>query len=227
MVAVSDCTALMEAMRAALLPYAAAQPYLAHWPGACVGRERPTSALPVLAWLDAAVAGAPEGALRSLAQELAALATALEWRRSYTDAEAGARFLERYGYCEIAGDHGPVASTALSAGFLLLGPGTLYPPHRHPAEELYLPVSGVARWQQGGSAFVERAPGDLIVHGSGEPHAMHSGAAPLLALYLWRGPGRRERARLDVAALPRGTARGARLVSSGVAGPAAPPRRQR
>ncbi|MBS0396156.1 MAG: transcriptional regulator [Proteobacteria bacterium] len=229
MAATGDLTSLIEAMRAALLPHAAAaaQPYLAHWPHAHPSRERPAVALPVLGWLGTAVAGAPAGVLRAVAEQLAALATSLEWRRSYSEAEAGARFLERYGYCELAGERGPVPSSALSVGFLLLGPETLYPAHRHPAQELYLPISGIASWQQGGTAFRERAPGDAIVHGVEEPHAMRTGAAPLLALYLWRGPGRGQTARLDAAPLPGGSARAARLLSSDVGGSQAQPGRRR
>jgi hypothetical protein len=33
-----------------------------------------------------------------------------------------------------------------------------------------------------------RQPGDAILHERNEPHAMHTGSQPLLALYAWHGP---------------------------------------
>jgi hypothetical protein len=79
----------------------------------------------------------------------------------------------------------------------MLGPFTHYPRHRHDAEEIYLPLSGAAEWQQGDAVWRERLPGTLIRHAGGEPHAMRTGAGPLLALYLWRGANLAQKAQLD------------------------------
>jgi quercetin dioxygenase-like cupin family protein len=78
-----------------------------------------------------------------------------------------------------------------------LGPATVYPRHRHEAEEIYLPLSGTASWQQGDETWRERPPGTLIHHAGDEPHAMRTGDGPLLALYLWRSSDLTQKARLD------------------------------
>jgi hypothetical protein len=62
---------------------------------------------------------------------------------------------------------------------------------------MYLPLSGTAAWQQGDAVWRDRAPGTLIHHAGDEPHAMRTGASPLLALYLWRSDNLAQKARLD------------------------------
>jgi hypothetical protein len=174
--------------------------FLAGWPAPRPSRAIIPAMLPVLRWLPEATDAAPAGPLAALARQLRDAATMLEWRQSYRPREIGARFLERYGWCELFGFLGPTPCEALSGGFLLLGPDTLYPSHSHRAEELYVPLSGSAEWQLGASAFVRRPPGDFVVHAARELHAMRTGAAPLLALYLWRGEGLAESARLETQA---------------------------
>ena len=48
-------------------------------------------------------------------------------------------------------------------------------------------ISGVALWQRGGGPFLPVPVGQAVHHPSWMPHAMAVGAAPLAALYLWRG----------------------------------------
>jgi hypothetical protein len=147
-------------------------------------RAASASALPVLRWLPRIVgdggAWAPE-----IVSAVCGSAAALDWQQTYGESEIGRAFLDNYGYTEIMGTKGPLASERVACGFLLLGPATHYPRHRHEAEELYVPLSGAASWQRGDSQWREHAPGTPIHHASGEPHAMRTGASPLLALYLW------------------------------------------
>jgi len=170
--------------------------FLSEWPSTRVGRHDPPGSLPVLRWLPAAAEHTPPFG-RSLAAALIQHASALAWRQSYSKQEADARFLDNYGWVELIGRRGLIESEKLACGFLLLGPDTLYPTHRHEAEEVYLPLSGAASWQQGQEPWREWAPGTLIHHESEEPHAMRTGPDPLLALYLWRGGGLARSARLD------------------------------
>jgi len=51
-----------------------------------------------------------------------------------------------------------------------LGPGAIYPPHRHPTPELYYFVSGSARWVVDGEEFVA-TPGSTVYM---KPFAVHS-----------------------------------------------------
>jgi quercetin dioxygenase-like cupin family protein len=157
-------------------------------------------ALPVLRWLPRIAAdGASFGG--AFVSALCRAAPSLAWRQSYTRDEVDAAFLQNYGWTELlraAAMRQPKRTSAqISCGVVVLGPGTLYPHHRHEAEEIYVPLSGTAAWQQGDAVWREHAPGTLIHHLSEEPHAMRTGEEPLLALYLWRSSDLAQKARLD------------------------------
>jgi len=191
--------------------------FLAGWPSASQLPGRPPEhrpkpfarapsstapALPVLRWLPriAADGASFDGAF---VRALCRAAASLVWRQSYARDEVDAAFLQNYGWTELlpaAAMPRPAArrtSAQISCGVVVLGPGTLYPHHRHEAEEIYVPLSGTAAWQQGDAIWREHAPGTLIHHSSEEPHAMRTGEEPLLALYLWRSFDLTQKARLD------------------------------
>jgi hypothetical protein len=185
-------------------------PFLADWPG----HERPDacdspqlapglrvpdlefdSTLPVLRCLsDFAADESGFGAF--LVADLCRNHRSLTWRQTYAAGDVGDAFLRNYGYAEIVGMKS-IPSRQIACGFLILGPSTLYPRHRHEAEEIYIPLRGTARWQQSDAVWRERRPGAVIHHASDEPHAMQTGAEPLLALYVWRGGQLHQSARLD------------------------------
>ena len=96
-------------------------------------------------------------------------------------------FLENSGSAVLAGPGGLVPSEALALGILLLGPGTHYPSHNHPAVEIYVVLSGEAEWQKGREAWRREPPGTVIRHDSMVTHAARALAEPLLAAYVWRG----------------------------------------
>lgn len=110
------------------------------------------------------------------------------WRQNpnYRAHPPSAGFLDRYGYLECAGPEAPLRTSSLRLGLLLLGPDTLYPPHHHPAEEVYLPL-GPGRWLRGDEGWRDVPAGAVIHHPPMCHHAMQSGPAPLAAIYLWRG----------------------------------------
>jgi hypothetical protein len=182
-------------------------PFLADWPagletGRAAGWRRAACAPPpVLAWMSRIEreAGGFAAALRG---GVCRLAPELHWRQTYGADEAPAEFLRNYAYTELLGPDAPVAAARVRCGFLLLGPSTRYPAHQHPAEEIYLPLSGTARWQQGQDDWRSRPPGSIIRHASGETHAMQTDADPLLALYLWRGAQLHRKARLQAQRTP-------------------------
>ena len=121
----------------------------------------------------------------SLLNALSAANPTLIWRKNptYIDVE----FLDRYAYTELLGPSGLVHHGSVSAGLLYLAPQTFYPPHAHPAEEIYHLISGRSVWQQGDQPSRDCVSGARIHHASGVAHCMRSGEEPLLALYLWRG----------------------------------------
>jgi hypothetical protein len=137
---------------------------------------------------------------KDFVKALCGSAASLAWRQTYSVAEVGAHFLRNYGWAEILSPRArPTATPQISCGVLVLGPDTFYPPHRHEAEEIYLPLAGTAEWRQGDddASWRRRSPGTLIHHSSEEPHAMRTGDEPLLAMYLWRSADLRQGARLD------------------------------
>ena len=164
------------------LPEAA--PFLSDWPEPVDRRVCPPSQLEVCDWLERL---APPAKTADLVAALVAAAPMLQWRQTYTSADFGADFLKSYGWTEFIGLRGPIPSSSLACGVLLLAPGLTYPPHAHQAEELYLPLSGVAEWQMGDADFATVQPGQVIHHAPWVPHAMRCGAEPMVALYLWRG----------------------------------------
>jgi hypothetical protein len=172
----------------------AAAPYLSDWPNSYERRPSAHAELPVLRWLPQIAADTAAYAAELVAA-VAGAAPALSWRQTYSAQEAGAAFLDNYGWSEILGASGPIICERLAGGFLLLGPSTHYQRHHHAAEEIYLPLSGTADWQQGDENWRERSPGTLIHHSGDEPHAMRTHSTPMLALYLWRGAGLTQKAR--------------------------------
>jgi hypothetical protein len=188
------------------LPYPALAPFLVDWPAIYSRREIAPARLPVLRWLPQLVGGtaslraAPSRTASFGADLVAAVcrtAPLLDWRQTYSAADLNSAFLQNYAWSEIVGSVGPIESERIACGFLLLGPSTFYPSHHHAAEELYVPLSGTAAWQQGDLGWREHAPGTPIHHRSEEPHAMRTGGSPLLALYIWRGANLGQKARLD------------------------------
>jgi quercetin dioxygenase-like cupin family protein len=175
--------------------------FLAAWPASPhaldVHRAAPVGlSLPVLRFLphiaaDRAHFGAP------FVEALCRAAPSLAWRQSYSEREVGGAFLQNYGWCEIVAGARSRTSAQIACGVVVLGPRTLYPPHRHEAEEIYLPLRGTAVWQQGDAVWREHPPGTLIHHLSEEPHAMRTGDEPLLAMYLWYSIDLGQKARLD------------------------------
>ena len=138
--------------------------------------------LPVRRWLSAALAEAP-APTQKVAAALAATERVLQWGQTY----AAGDFLNDYGWAEVIGARGPLASGTHAVGVLLLGPHTLYPPHAHPAREYYVPISGVASWFSDVEDWRPVSPGDLVHHPPHVAHAMRTGAQPLLAAYCWTG----------------------------------------
>ncbi len=162
-------------------------PFLGLWLEVeALDRQLVANGLPLLRWLPQVVAGADARTGR-LVKRVVETAVSLHWGQTYTVDDIGADFLANYGWTELIGLRGPIASEHLACGFLLLGPGVEYPLHRHEAEEVYVPLTENGRWQRGAEGWQIRPAGSIIYHAPRQPHAMQTGAEPLLALYLWRG----------------------------------------
>ncbi len=116
------------------------------------------------------------------------LAEQLHWvqNSNYTSDPRMDSFVANYGYVNIIGPSSIIPSNSIASGFLILGPNQLYPPHYHPATEVYFVVSGDARWQRATEEWRLLPPGSFIFHDKYVPHATQTLDEPLLALYVWR-----------------------------------------
>jgi len=108
------------------------------------------------------------------------------WRETYKDTDIGPDFMDRFGcYCLI----GPGApwTSARMAGFVVYMPAGLhYPWHHHPAEEMYLVLAGEALFLREGARPETLCAGDTSFHAANQPHAMQTGAHPVMAYVTWR-----------------------------------------
>lgn len=119
-------------------------------------------------------------------QALAPLAARLPWRYSYAPRPDAPGLASRMGWAELVGPAAPVHSDLVGFGLTLISGQTYYPPHSHPAVELYRVLAGTSEWTLEGRTSLRQA-GDFILHPAHAIHAMRALDAPLLALYSWSG----------------------------------------
>lgn len=142
--------------------------------------------LPVADLLSGALAACPV----PLALAIAAAAPGFRWRQNpnYSAANMGADFMAGYGYAEFVGPRESLFhSEAIRVGLLVLGPGCHYPPHAHPAEEVYHPLTPGGLWRRASEDWRIVAPGASIHHPPMVDHETRAGGTTLLALYCWTG----------------------------------------
>ena len=108
------------------------------------------------------------------------------WRETYKDTDIGSDFLDRFGcYC-IIGEDAPFSSDAIRLFMVYMPPGLFYPWHNHPAEEMYMVVSGSAVFKRKGCPDEVLSEGQTSFHESNQPHAMETTEDPVLCLVAWR-----------------------------------------
>ncbi|MBB2202637.1 dimethylsulfonioproprionate lyase family protein [Gluconacetobacter tumulisoli] len=141
--------------------------------------------LPVCRYFDAAIAraGAHPGISGRLAEAVAAVEPRLNWRTR--PGAQGAAFLEGHANAIIVGPGGLEERNDILIGVSLVAPGTLYPDHHHPPEEVYVVLSD-GEWRQGTGPWHAPGTGGIVYNPPNIVHAMRSGQDPLLALWcLW------------------------------------------
>ncbi|MBM45303.1 MAG: hypothetical protein CL458_03505 [Acidimicrobiaceae bacterium] len=78
----------------------------------------------------------------------------------------------------------------IEAGIMYVDQGCTYPLHNHPPQELYLTVSGTARWRFGGAEeLVEMQPNMTLYNRPSDFHTVEAGETPLVAMYILWGAG--------------------------------------
>lgn len=132
---------------------------------------------------------ASQGPLAPVISAFIGLEPTLHWTQNpnYNDEKMGAGYMDGYAFANVIGPDGLVDLPGLLIGVLILGPNRTYPPHAHPAAEVYHVLSGDAEWQMGNDPWEKRRPGSFLAHPPFMPHATRTGAETLLALYCWTG----------------------------------------
>jgi Dimethlysulfonioproprionate lyase len=141
---------------------------------------------PACGFLDAAIA-AMEG-VPALKAAITAARPHLRWITydAYPPAEIGPRFPVAHAFASLIGGNGNIHADDFEAGLFLIAPHTLYRDHRHPAPELYAPLTGPHRWRFGVDAPWEVKPAHAPVWN--EPMAVHAtavGDTPFLCIFVW------------------------------------------
>ena len=164
-----------------------AQALLPLWPASSPLAGVEAATLPACDYLAEALELGMTGPESAIACGLPQLTTRLRWTYGYPRDLRFPGLERRMAFTEVLGKTGIWPSQRMLLGFTLIAPHTHYPAHVHPAIELYLVIAGAAAWALGDAPAEIRPPGSVIVHPSGAPHAMTTGAEPLLALFTWRG----------------------------------------
>ncbi len=134
--------------------------------------------------LETARAGAAPVA--KVTDAFAELEPSLTWAQR-RGAESDPEFAAGHSNATISGPTGIEKRGDVWIGVSLMAPGTRYPDHQHPPEEVYLVLSP-GEWRRGGGAWFEPGVGGIVYNPPNIVHAMRSKAAPLLALWcLWLG----------------------------------------
>jgi mannose-6-phosphate isomerase-like protein (cupin superfamily) len=164
-----------------------AEALLPLWPAWSPPQRVEATRLPVCDHLAEALKLGMAGPESAIASGLPQLTARLRWTYGYPRDLRFPGLERRVAFTEVLGTTGIWPSRRMLLGFTLIAPHTHYPAHVHSAIELYLVIAGAAAWALGDAPAEIRSPGSVIVHPSGAPHAMTTGAEPLLALFTWRG----------------------------------------
>lgn len=130
------------------------------------------------------------GTQRTLAQAIEKASPHLPWRSfdGYRAEEIGAEFLAGNAYASIIGEDAVIEARDWELGLFLMEPHLLYRDHRHPATELYAPLTGPHGWRFGGRGPLALLEAHRPVwNASDVVHLIKVGPAPFLALYAWPG----------------------------------------
>lgn len=118
---------------------------------------------------------------------LAALAPALAWYTRAGSDDADPHFATGHANATIIGANGLEDCPNVRIGVSLLAPDIRYPDHRHPPEEVYVPLSPGA-WRQNDGPWREPGLDGVVYNPPDILHAMRSASVPLLATWcLWGG----------------------------------------
>lgn len=126
----------------------------------------------------------------ALAAAIAAAAPHLPWITYdlYPPEEIGPDFGRAHAYVSLVGEDATIEAEGFDFGLFLIAPHVLYRDHRHPAAELYAPLTGPHGWRFGPDQPVSTRPAHVPVwNPSMQPHMTKVGAVPFLCFFGWTG----------------------------------------
>ncbi len=141
--------------------------------------------------LQTAIAAIPERPFADLKSALATGYQNLHWRVDdggyyNNNANVGEGYKTGNMHALLVGQQNcPVVADDLLVGLFLLAPRTLYRDHKHPAPEIYLPLTGPHGWRFNMSDWQDHPAGHPIFNAPGEVHATRVYDTPFLALFAW------------------------------------------
>lgn len=97
----------------------------------------------------------------------------------------GPRFPTHHAFSGLIGEYRMIPASDFAFGLFLVAPRTFYRDHRHPAPELYVPLTGPTRWRFERGEWETRKAGAPVWN---EPNAVHATVVedvPFLCLYAW------------------------------------------
>ena len=121
-----------------------------------------------------------------LLQSIFDVAPAMRWREIYQDEIAHLTFMEKLACTSIIGKGAPFHSNKLRLFIVYMAPHLFYPWHSHPAEEIYMVLSGKALFKREGDKDRWCEEADCVIHKCNQPHALQTTDSPMLALVAWR-----------------------------------------
>ena len=110
----------------------------------------------------------------------------MRWRAIYHDSKISTDFMAQLGCYAIIGNDAPFSSAKIRLFLIYMPAGLYYPWHSHPAEELYLVLSGKAQFKRDGCQDTELSEGMSLYHKTNQPHAIETTDEPMLSLVVWR-----------------------------------------
>ena len=139
--------------------------------------------LPVCVWLGRALDQGLLERTAPLVRSIRRVIGELAWRYGYERVPRG--LVRKYGYAELMGPNGPVASERLILGLVLFAPRCTYPAHSHDGiKESYICLSGVLSESDAGVY----SPGSLLFNPPNKAHRITTGDfEPTLLAYAWEG----------------------------------------
>ena len=139
------------------------------------------SRVPVNAHMTRALDNGQQDGAESFVRATAKMADRFAWQHGYE--KLPATLARKFGYADVLGPGGLVRADDIALGFVLFGPGCVYPSHKHDGiTESYIVLSGACSQNDIG---VFRAP-SMIFNAPGTTHTIRTSTnEPCLLAYAW------------------------------------------